>query len=181
MDKFCRNCRAFCMTEWNGTEVTECRQHPQSVPVLATYWCLEWQAKEKSRGRQTVMDVAIDEFALFWDEFPKRIGKKAAQKAFQNAQDRPRIDDLLEAIRKQKRSPQWLKDNGQFIPHPATWLNRGQWADVATETKPSVFQEFLARGAEHDESTGVFAGLDVVNGATVGEDVSERECESPEL
>lgn len=92
------------------------------------------------------------EFETFWNHYPKKAGKKAALKAFQNARDRPRIDDLLESIRKARASPQWAKDGGQFIPHPATWLNRGQWADVPTETKPTVFEEFLARGEQDDDS-----------------------------
>ena len=94
------------------------------------------------------------EFEQFWNCYPRKVGKKAASKAFrnafQNAQDRPRIDDLLAAIHRAKGSPQWAKDGGQFIPHPATWLNRGQWADVPTETKPTVFEEFLARGGDDD-------------------------------
>lgn len=68
-------------------------------------------------------------FDQFWDAFPRKVGKKAAQKAFRNAQDRPRINDLIAAIHRARDSPQWLKEGGQFIPHPSTWLNRGGWAD----------------------------------------------------
>ncbi len=50
------------------------------------------------------------------------------------------------AIEVQKQSEQWTKDNGRFIPNPATWLNQGRWEDelpVAEETekKHSAFQE----------------------------------------
>lgn len=69
------------------------------------------------------------EFELFWAKYPKKVGKKAAQKAFQNAQNRPQIDDLLEAIDRAMKSEQWRKDGGQFIPNPATWLNQGRWDD----------------------------------------------------
>lgn len=149
MDNTCATCRAF----YNNETFGQCRLHPQMVPKRPDEWCLDWQVKGTPRSK--ALPPTTDEFDRFWAEYPRRIGKKAAQKAFQNAQDRPRIDDLLEAIRKAKRSPQWLKENGQFIPHPATWLNRGQWADVPPETKPSVFEEFLARGEHDDESTGI--------------------------
>ncbi|MBO5837238.1 MAG: hypothetical protein J6Q92_05025 [Oscillospiraceae bacterium] len=44
------------------------------------------------------------------------------------------LDTLLSAIDRQKKSAQWTKDNGQFIPYPATWLNGKRWEDqVATE------------------------------------------------
>jgi hypothetical protein len=138
---------------------------PSSVPSL-----LSEEGKESEKG----------EFETFWNAYPKKAGKKAAQKAFQNARDRPRINDLLESISRQRASPQWAKEGGQFIPHPATWLNRGQWADVPTEPRPSVFQEFLARGQHHDESTGVFTGLATLDGATVGPDVSDGEHEPTE-
>ena len=112
------------------------------------------------------------EFEQFWNAYPKKVGRKAAQKAFQNAQDRPRINDLLAAIATQRASPQWLKDGGQFIPHPATWLNQGRWADVAVAVRPSVFEEFLSRGEHDADTTGVSTGLAVADFAAVGTDVS---------
>lgn len=69
------------------------------------------------------------EFEQWWAKYPKKVGKKAAQKAFQNAQNRPQIDDLLESIDRAMKSEQWRKDGGQFIPNPATWLNQGRWDD----------------------------------------------------
>lgn len=161
MDKICLTCRAFNVDD--GDVIGSCQLHPPipigdcfMFPGVHPYaWCLDWQPKEtppatKPSTYQRAMQAITDptEFDRFWAEYPRRIGKKAAQKAFQNARDRPRIDDLLESIRKAKASPQWAKDGGQFIPHPATWLNRGQWADVPTETKPTVFEEFLARGED---------------------------------
>lgn len=91
------------------------------------------------------------EFEAFWKAYPRKVGKKAALKSYHAQPDLPSIDVLLTAITMQKASPQWAKDGGQFIPHPATWLNRGQWADVPTETKPTVFEEFLARGGDDGE------------------------------
>lgn len=94
------------------------------------------------------------EFDRLWEVYPRKVGKKAAQKAFQNARDRPGIDDLIASIQRQALSPQWTKDGGQFIPHLSTWLNRGQWADVPTKITtphdPNGFlagmQSFLERG-----------------------------------
>lgn len=36
---------------------------------------------------------------------------------------------MLAAIAVQAKSPGWTKENGQFIPNPATWLNEGRWQD----------------------------------------------------
>jgi hypothetical protein len=74
------------------------------------------------------------EFEQFWHAYPKKIGKKAAARAFHAAKDRPSLTTVLTAIEVAKYSEQWTKDNGQFIPHPATWLNQGRWADEVTAT-----------------------------------------------
>lgn len=76
------------------------------------------------------------EFELFWAAYPKKVGKKAAQKAFLNAQNRPQIDDLLDSVGKAKLSEQWRKEGGQFIPNPATWLNQGRWDDEPVQIVP---------------------------------------------
>lgn len=107
------------------------------------------------------------EFEAFWAKYPKRVGKKAAQKAFQNAQNRPQIDDLLEAIDRAMKSEQWRKDGGQFIPNPATWLNQGRWDDepvqvvpvqpkaqVKVEPRPVQRQEYEPPPAEFWEKVG---------------------------
>ena len=39
---------------------------------------------------------------------------------------------MLETIAWQRRSEQWLKDGGEFIPHPASWLNGRRWEDRPT-------------------------------------------------
>lgn len=71
----------------------------------------------------------LEEFEVFWEYYPRKVGKKDAHKAWEKAKDRPPLPDILSALAAQKSSEQWTKDNGQFIPHPATWLNQGRWAD----------------------------------------------------
>lgn len=36
---------------------------------------------------------------------------------------------VLEAIAANKAGHDWQKDGGQYIPHPATWLNASGWED----------------------------------------------------
>ena len=72
-------------------------------------------------------DIARD-FDIFWNGYPRKAGnKRKAFDAFKKAS--VPLDVLLEAIKKQKKSAQWAKDNGQFIPYPATWLNGKRWED----------------------------------------------------
>lgn len=70
------------------------------------------------------------DFNSFWSEYPKKIGKGAALKAWNkirpNNGTRTRI---LEAVRKQATWGQWTKEAGRYIPNPATWLNQQRWED----------------------------------------------------
>lgn len=68
------------------------------------------------------------EFDLFWDAYPRHEGKQKARQAF--AKVDATLDVLLEALAQHKRSAQWTKDGGQFIPHPATWLIGKRWEDT---------------------------------------------------
>lgn len=68
-------------------------------------------------------------FEQFWKEYPKRVGKGAAWKSWQRMSPVPPFESILSAIQKHRTSDQWKKDGGQFIPHPATWINQRRWED----------------------------------------------------
>jgi len=75
------------------------------------------------------------DFTEFWQAYPKKAAKKDAQKAWvQTAKERPPLDELLGAIKKQMRSRQW--QDGVY-PHAATWLRGERWHDEP-ERGPSV-------------------------------------------
>jgi len=93
---------------------------------------------------ETESETCAGAFDRFWSAYPKKVGKEAARKSF--AKVRAPIDTLLAAVEAQKRSEQWRKENGRFIPNPATWLNQGRWEDEGytpsrlpvTEQKPDL-------------------------------------------
>jgi hypothetical protein len=73
-------------------------------------------------------------FAGFWAEYPRKTARKTAVEAFARLDpDDAMLAAMLAAIERQKRSPGWVKDGGQFIPHPATWLNGRRWEDQPPE------------------------------------------------
>ena len=72
----------------------------------------------------------IGDFDIFWKAYPKKIGKGAALKAWKNIKPlKGTINEITGALKWQITSNQWLKDNGQFIPNPATYLNQKRWED----------------------------------------------------
>jgi len=84
-----------------------------------------------------------DDFNVFWKEYPRKIGKDAAFTAWKKAKHKPGLPEILAAIQRARGSPKWLKDGGEYIPNPATWLNQGRWADeVGAQSATSGYQKF---------------------------------------
>jgi hypothetical protein len=98
----------------------------------------ETQKKRKRNAKETNNKKGTTEegknvkesFALFWESYPKKMAKAQAQKSFDKIlKDGTNLEDILKGLELSKKSEQWQKDNGQFIPYPATWLNQGRWED----------------------------------------------------
>lgn len=98
------------------------------------------QCSESESESESYSDT---EFDTFWSKYPKKKGKKAALKAWGKATDKPKIEVILKAIDEQKRSKDWNKEHGQFIPEPATWINNGRWDDVVEVDSDFPQQEIL--------------------------------------
>lgn len=77
-------------------------------------------------------------FAEFWAAYPRKRSRGQAIKAWEKLRpDDALVDRILEAVEAAKRSRDWLKDGGAFIPHPATWLNAQGWEDELTVPIPA--------------------------------------------
>ena len=123
-------------------------------------------------SRTNARETRGAEFERFWDAYPRHEGKQKARSAFEKV-DVP-LQTLLDAIEAQKRSAQWSKDNGQYIPHAATWLNGKRWEDQV-ECKKSGFVngKWKPGDAELESirrmmsmSTDEFLGIDSSRGFT---------------
>lgn len=76
-------------------------------------------------------------FESFWKCYPRKTAKDNARKAF--AKIKPSEDllaTMMEALAVHCTSNSWLKDDGQFIPHAATWLNQKRWTDEVLQSSP---------------------------------------------
>ena len=94
---------------------------------------------------RTASDARFD---IFWQTYPKKVGKKAAQSAWKKAKiTSEQFQDVIRAVEEQQQSDQW---NRGFIPNPATWLNQGRWDDEVPE----------ARAAPGDVLSEVFAEME---------------------
>jgi len=89
-----------------------------SVSTLAE----EKRREEKRKGHPL--------FERFWEEYPNKVKKQVALKAFTNLNpDGELFKKMIVSLEAQKQSKQWKEENGKFIPHPTTWLNQRRWED----------------------------------------------------
>lgn len=87
----------------------------------------EKEGEEENEGEIEDESKKAADFERFWQAYPRKVGRVKAEAAFAKVTED--ISVLLSAIARQKKSAQWQKDNGQFIPHPTTWLNGKRWQD----------------------------------------------------
>jgi hypothetical protein len=105
---------------------------------------------EEKRREESEKINTLPDFDLFWDAYPRKVGKGDARKAWlSSAKTRPTIDALLLCVENAKR--EWLKNEQRFIPHPATWIRQERWSDEAASVAPvSVRKDMTLANLEGD-------------------------------
>lgn len=102
-------------------------------------------------------DYDLEGFNAFYAAYPRHEGKADALKAWNKLKPDIVLQAKMgEALTAQKKSPQWTKNNGQYIPMPSTWLNGRRWEDEApqAQSQESQFDRMIAWAKEFDEKHG---------------------------
>ena len=69
-------------------------------------------------------------FDQFWAAYPRKQAKEKAWKAWKKLDpDAALCRRMAEALERHRRSQQWQRDGGAYIPYPASWLNGHRWED----------------------------------------------------
>lgn len=104
-------------------------------------------------------------FDVFYANYPKKVGRDDAEKAWKKLSPSPELQaEINAAVSRQKMWESWQSG---FIPNPATFLNGGRWKDEEPppksngKTKPGLFSGFeefdrMTNGAKRqDEADNV--------------------------
>lgn len=87
-------------------------------------------SKNDIESSSSKVNLVAERFKAFWKAYPRKSGKGSAEKSWLKiAPNQQLFDEIMAALEAAKRCEQWQKDNGQFIPYPATWLNQKRWED----------------------------------------------------
>jgi hypothetical protein len=71
-----------------------------------------------------------ESFERFWSVYPKKRNKGDALKAWRALKPSEElVTAILAAVERARESAQWRKDEGQFIPYPASWLRARGFED----------------------------------------------------
>lgn len=80
-----------------------------------------------------------ERFDTFWKEYPRKVNKPKAKKAWDKLKVTPELfETVMNGLDRWKHSRQWLKDGGEFIPHPSSWLNGRMFEDSPSQAFASA-------------------------------------------
>ena len=82
----------------------------------------------------------IENFNEFWKEYPNKKNKKKAKDKYLKDVDKELHQIIMNDLRVRKKSKDWTKEDGIYIPHPTTYLNGERWNDeIETNTNTSIY------------------------------------------
>ena len=116
------------------------------------------------RTRPNIPSADDAQFDAFWKAYPNKIGKKLARTAWGKAKDRPPVEDVILAVKAQAQTKKWTKDNGQYVPNPATWINQGRWDDEPPPEEAAPKRDYGTRPATREETEAVMRQIDEIDG-----------------
>jgi hypothetical protein len=91
--------------------------------------------------------IETSEFDLFWDQYPIKVGKAAAKKAWDKAIKVEAADVIIQGAARYAADP---NRHPSFTAHASTWLNAHRWTD--SPLPPRVFTPDEKKARELEES-----------------------------
>ena len=87
-------------------------------------------------------------FWAAWPSHPRKVGKSKCLALWRRARLENRHQVIVASVLEHTRCPQWVRDQGQFIPEPLTWLNKEGWMAPLTlampsqQSRPSAYRKY---------------------------------------
>lgn len=106
----------------------------------------------------------MEAFAVWYSAYPKKKAKGDAIKAWVTTKkDRIALELMLQILKQQCASKDWQKNEGEFIPYPATYLRRLQYLDEMEVVLPQsgdawkdTWPGIVAKGKEFGLTESMF-------------------------
>lgn len=100
-------------------------------PDTRQHWRKATEVVQASNANthQKPQNAPLNDFDTFWALVPRRVGKKAAERAWRAVERRGESQDAIEGMRAYAAAFAQSGTDMKYIPHPSTWLNRRGWED----------------------------------------------------
>ena len=87
-------------------------------------------SEAKAKAKSQLVAQAEKNFELFWSAYPNKKSKKAAFEKFKRIDfNKNSFESIMYSLEKQKQSSDWIKNGGQYVPMPQTWIFNERWTD----------------------------------------------------
>lgn len=120
-------------THKNKTQITKLNITP-SVDIAGQG--SEFPPIEEQTELENESEKILRLFTAFWSTYPRKVAKpnasikwKALMRNLNDGEQEALTVKIILAIEKFKRSEDWQKDGGMYIPHPSTFINQRRWED----------------------------------------------------
>jgi len=110
----------------------------------------------KKPRKPTAVDPA---FEAFWTAYPYKIKKQEALSAWKKLRpDAEKVAAIMARLRIWKNSWDWKKEDGRYVPYPASWLNGGMYDAMprnprqpAAQGRSYHYTDYAGRGYDEQE------------------------------
>lgn len=100
------------------------------------------QTGSKKKNDLGQKEIWESQFEDFYSKYPKKVKKQDVKKWFKkNKPSSELFSSMMNSLEQFRGSKDWLKDKGQYIPYPSTWLNQKRWEDEDIKKKVQVKAE----------------------------------------
>lgn len=97
------------------------------IDIVAPHGCFSVPRGALSRP---VRKKYTEGFEAFWKAYPRRVNKAKAFRAWKSAVETVSEETLIDAAKRYAAYHDAVGTDQQYIKHPTTWLNGGEWDSV---------------------------------------------------
>ncbi len=135
---------------------------------------VEVDKRESSVVHQKHEQHTLTPFAQWWAVYPKKLGRKRAERAWNRLKESDR-KAALSGLEVWKQTEQWQKDNGQYIPYAEKFINQGLFSErPAVETTDEYHIDRAQVQKAEDDYDKLIKGIAADEPGGVGRSVRKK-------
>lgn len=123
----------------------------QSPPLPPASGGLSVRQRGTRTGRKKLdLNTSSEAFRAFWASYPKQIHLKESWEAWSADSLDAQASIIMEGLERWKKSQDWVRDDGRYVPAPDKWLEGMRWLDSPAEYKVGVIRNSTGRVVDHE-------------------------------